>query len=116
MVRPACSDPRIFVVGDCAAVPGARLGCATASPQGAHAADTIARIAEERKPKPCSIGYIGQVLSLGRKNGVAHASRRDDRVRRLFVTGPIATISKEWVSRYAKYGSRTANYAWPPGK
>ncbi|WP_027502424.1 NAD(P)/FAD-dependent oxidoreductase [Rhodococcus sp. UNC363MFTsu5.1] len=110
------TDPRIFVVGDCAAVPGARLSCATAAPQGAHAADTLARMAKGRNPKPYSMGYTGQALSLGRKNGVVQASRRDDRLRRLYVTGRVAAISKEWVSRYAKYGSRTANYAWLPGK
>ncbi|OYD61286.1 NAD(P)/FAD-dependent oxidoreductase [Rhodococcus sp. OK302] len=110
------SDLRIFVVGDCAAVPGARLGCATASPQGAHAADTLARMIKGCKPKPYSMGYVGQVLSLGRKNAVVQASRRDDRVRRLYVTGRLAAITKELVCRYAKYGPRTAIYVWLPGE
>ncbi|MFE3026497.1 NAD(P)/FAD-dependent oxidoreductase [Nocardia tengchongensis] len=109
-------DERIFVVGDCAAVPGARLCCATASPQGAHAGDTLARILAGKQPKPYSMGYTGQALSLGRKNGLVQASSRDDQVRRLYVSGRIAAISKEYISRYAKFGSRTATYFWLPGK
>ena len=108
-------DQQIFVAGDCAAVPGARLCCATASPQGAHAADTLARILAGKEPKPYSMGYTGQALSLGRKNGLIQASSRDDRPRRLFITGRIAAVSKEYISRYAKFGSRTATYFWLPG-
>ncbi|MFD5735617.1 NAD(P)/FAD-dependent oxidoreductase [Streptomyces sioyaensis] len=109
------NDARIFAVGDCAAVSGARLCCATASPQGAHAADNLARIAQGRKPEPYSMGYAGQALSLGRKDGLVQASRRDDTVRRLYIAGRAAAVAKEGVSRYAKYGARTANYAWIPG-
>lgn len=110
------SDPRIFVVGDCAAVPGARLCCATASPQGAHAADTLARIVKGRKLKPYSMGYAGQAVSLGRRDAVLQANRRDDSVRRLYLAGWAGAVAKEMIARYAKYGSRTANYAWLPGK
>ncbi|MEU8034464.1 hypothetical protein AB0C13_38850 [Streptomyces sp. NPDC049099] len=35
-------DERIFVVGDCAAVPGAPFACALAGPQAAHAVNTLA--------------------------------------------------------------------------
>ncbi len=107
--------PNIFVIGDCAAVPGARLSCATATPQGAHAADTLARIIEGRTLKPYSMGYAGQALSLGRKDGLVQASRRDDTPRHLRLSGRAAAIAKETISRYAKYGSRTANYTWLPG-
>lgn len=109
------SDPRIFVIGDCAAVPGSRPACATASPQGAHAADTLARMSKGRRPRPYSMGYNGQVLSLGRSDGILQFSRPDDTVRRLYVAGHTAAIAKESVNRYAKYGARTANYAWMPG-
>ncbi|MGW4536122.1 NAD(P)/FAD-dependent oxidoreductase [Nocardia sp. NPDC004340] len=108
-------DPRIFVVGDCAAVPNARFACATATPQGAHAATTLARLIAGRAPKRFSMGYTGQALSLGRRDGVVQASRRDDVPRRLYVSGRLAAFSKESINRYAKYGSRTANYAWLPG-
>ncbi|MEV5843491.1 FAD-dependent oxidoreductase [Streptomyces sp. NPDC051985] len=107
--------PRIFVVGDCAAVPGARAACATALPQGAHAADTLARILEGRKPQPYSMGYTGQSLSLGRHDGLLQAGRRDDSVRRLFLAGRTAAVGKERLCRYARSGARTATYAWLKG-
>ncbi|KAA0020167.1 NAD(P)/FAD-dependent oxidoreductase [Antrihabitans cavernicola] len=109
------TDPRVFVVGDCASVPGARFACATATPQGAHAAATLIRLAKGRKIKPFSMGYAGQAVSLGRRNGLVLACRRDDTPRRLFIAGRVGSISKETINRYAKYGSRTANYAWLPG-
>ncbi|MFF2508067.1 NAD(P)/FAD-dependent oxidoreductase [Streptomyces sp. NPDC058067] len=110
------SDPRIFVIGDCAAVPGARLSCATAMPQGAHAADTLARIVKGRTPEPYSMSYVGQAVSLGRRDGLLQVSRRDDTVRRLYVSGRAAALVKEGVCRVVKYGARTADYAWLPGK
>lgn len=106
------TDPRIFVVGDCAAVPGARFACATATPQGAHAADTLTRMAKGRKIKPLSVGYSGTALSFGRRKGLLQAARRDDTPRGLVISGRIGAVSKESINRYAKYGSRTANYAW----
>ncbi|KUL55353.1 dehydrogenase [Streptomyces sp. NRRL F-4489] len=106
------NDPRIFVVGDCAAVPGARAACATALPQGAHAADTLARMIEGRKPKPYSMGYTGQGVSLGRRDGLLQAARRDDSVRRLYFAGRTAAVGKERICRYARFGARTATYAW----
>lgn len=111
----SAGDPRIFVVGDCAAVPNARFACATATPQGAHAATTLARLIAGREPKQFSMGYTGQALSLGRRDGLVQASRRDDTPRRLYVSGRLAAFGKEAINRYAKYGSRTANYAWLGG-
>jgi NADH:ubiquinone reductase (H+-translocating) len=108
-------DPRIFVVGDCAAVPGARLCCATATPQGAHAGDVLARIARDRDPEPYSMGYTGQALSLGRHDGLVQASRRDGRARSTFIAGRPAAAAKETVSRYAKFSSQTAIYGWIGG-
>ena len=109
------TDPRIFVVGDCAGVPGARFACATATPQGAHAARTLIRMTKGRKIKPFSMGYSGQALSLWRRKGLLQACRRDDTPRRIFIAGRMGAVSKEGINRYAKYGSRTANYAWLPG-
>ncbi|GAA2099059.1 FAD-dependent oxidoreductase [Actinomadura alba] len=109
------SDPRIFVAGDCAAVPGSRPACQTAGPQGAHAADALARMIRGRKLKPYSMGYIGTGLSLGRRDGVIQVARRDDSARRLYIAGRPAAVSKEGVTRGAKYGSRSANVAWLSG-
>ncbi|AKU17023.1 NAD(P)/FAD-dependent oxidoreductase [Luteipulveratus mongoliensis] len=109
------TDPRVFVVGDCAAVPGMRMACATAAPQGAHAADTLARMISGARPKPYSMGYVGQNVSLGRRDAVAQVCRRDDSPRRLYVSGRLASLVKEVVCRYAAYGPRTARYVWLPG-
>ncbi|MFH8347358.1 NAD(P)/FAD-dependent oxidoreductase [Streptomyces sp. NPDC018045] len=109
------TDPRIFVVGDCAAVPGSRAACATAMPQGAHAADTLARMMRGRELTPYSMGYVGQGLSLGRRDGLLQAGRRDDTVRRFYVAGGAAAVGKERVCRYAKFSVRTATYTWPRG-
>lgn len=106
------TDPRIFVVGDCAAVPGARAACATAMPQGAHAADTLARMVQGRAPKPYAMGYTGQGVSLGRRDGLLQVDRRDGTARRFHVAGRAAAVIKERVCRYAKSGARTAVYTW----
>ncbi|MFD9858828.1 NAD(P)/FAD-dependent oxidoreductase [Streptomyces alboflavus] len=109
------SDPRIFVVGDCAAVPGSRAACQTAGPQGAHAADTLARLIRGREPEPYSMGYFGTGLTLGRRDGVIQLSRRDDSARRQYLAGRPAVLVKEGATSGAKYGSRTATIAWLRG-
>ncbi|MFJ2664493.1 NAD(P)/FAD-dependent oxidoreductase [Nocardia fluminea] len=109
------TDPRVFVVGDCAAVPGMRMACATAAPQGAHAADTLARMSKGREPRPFSLGYSGQGLSLGRHDGLVQATDRNDVARRLYLGGSVASFTKERISRYAAYASRTGNSVWING-
>ncbi|MGW5922765.1 NAD(P)/FAD-dependent oxidoreductase [Nocardia fluminea] len=109
------TDSRVFVVGDCAAVPGMRMACATAAPQGAHAADTLARMSKGREPRPFSLGYSGQGLSLGRHDGLVQATDRNDVARRLYLGGSVASFAKERISRYAAYASRTGNSVWING-
>ncbi|MFC9663566.1 NAD(P)/FAD-dependent oxidoreductase [Nocardia sp. NPDC127606] len=109
------TDPRVFVVGDCAAVPGMRMACATAAPQGAHAADTLARMIKGREPRPFSMGYGGQGMSLGRRDGLMQTTDREDTPQRLYISGPVAAFAKERISRYAAYASRTGNSVWISG-
>ncbi|CAL9471448.1 NADH dehydrogenase [Streptomyces sp. enrichment culture] len=109
------SDPRIFVIGDCAAVPGARPACQTAGPQGAHAADTLARLLKGRKIKPYSQGYTGTALSLGKRDAVVQLTRRDDSPKRLYIASRIAAVGKEAGARTAKYCARTAKITWRSG-
>ncbi|MFE1592772.1 NAD(P)/FAD-dependent oxidoreductase [Nocardia sp. NPDC058705] len=109
------SDPRIFAVGDCAAVPGMRMACATAAPQGAHAANTLVRMIKGREPQPFSLGYVGQGISLGRHDGLQQVTDRADTASRLFVSGPIAAFVKERVCRFAATASRTGNTVWLRG-
>ncbi|MFF0541364.1 NAD(P)/FAD-dependent oxidoreductase [Nocardia thailandica] len=115
-VLRSVSDPRVFAVGDCAAVPGARLACATAAPQGYFAADTLVRVTRGRRLKPYSMGYAGQALSLGRRDALVQVCRRDDSPTPLYLAGRTAALTKESIVRYAKYGARTARYAWLPGR
>jgi len=109
------SDPRIFVVGDCAAVPGSRMSCQTAGPQGAHAADNLARTVKGRTLKPYSVAYIATCVSLGRHDGVIQIARRDDSPRRQYVAGRSAAVTKEGVVRGARFGSRAAIGGALPG-
>ncbi|KXP12341.1 dehydrogenase [Tsukamurella pulmonis] len=108
------SDPRITAVGDGAAVPGARLSCQTALPQGAHGADNLARELAGAPMKAYSMGYIGQNVSIGRRSAVIQAARRDDTPTRIRFGGRPAALFKELVCRGAKGGARTARYAWLP--
>ncbi|MFD7262661.1 FAD-dependent oxidoreductase [Streptomyces sp. NPDC059874] len=105
------NDERIFAVGDCAAVPGARFACALAAPQAAHAVDTLAHLIEGRKPEPYSLRYVARAVTLGRKNAVGQFTRPDDTLRRAYLTGRTAVAIKELASRGGKYGARTGSGA-----
>ncbi|MFF3841434.1 NAD(P)/FAD-dependent oxidoreductase [Streptomyces sp. NPDC001930] len=104
-------DERLFAVGDCAAVPGARFACALATPQAAHAADTLARLIEGRKPEPYALRYVARAVTLGRNNAVGQFTRPDDTLRRAYVTGRTAVVIKELASRGGRYGARTGTGA-----
>ncbi|MFF3014904.1 NAD(P)/FAD-dependent oxidoreductase [Streptomyces sp. NPDC057939] len=101
------SDGRIFAVGDCAAVPGARFACALAVPQAAHAVDTLVRLTDGRTPEAYSPRYVARAVTLGRKDAVGQFTRPDDTLRRGYVTGRTAVVIKEMASRGGKYGART---------
>ncbi|GAB3262072.1 NAD(P)/FAD-dependent oxidoreductase [Arthrobacter pigmenti] len=105
-VLRSVTDDRIFVIGDCAAAPGARPACQTATPQAAHAANALARLAKGHTPKPHSTRYVAKAVSLGRKDAVVQFTRRDDTLRRAYTAGPVAVVLKELGSRGAKWGAR----------
>ncbi|WP_433622892.1 NAD(P)/FAD-dependent oxidoreductase [Nocardia sp. CA-120079] len=100
------SDQRIFAVGDCAAVPGARFACYTALPQAIHAADNFARLLAGRKPKPHSFPYFSRGLSLGRKDAIAQFTHTDDTVRRTYFAGRTAVALKEMATHSAFSSAR----------
>ncbi len=108
------SDPRIAAVGDGASVPGQRLSCQTALPQGAHGADNVAREFAGEPMKAYSMGYTGQNVSIGRRRAVIQAARRDDTPTRIQFGGRAAALVKEQVCTMAKGAARTARYAWLP--
>ncbi|GAA3947899.1 NAD(P)/FAD-dependent oxidoreductase [Gordonia caeni] len=108
------SDPRIFAAGDGAAVPGQRLSCQTALPQGAHAAANLARELTGKPPRPYSMGYTGQNVSIGRRRAVIQSARRDDTPIRVWFGGRAGAAVKEVVCRMAKTVAGTGRYAWLP--
>ncbi|MET9327202.1 FAD-dependent oxidoreductase [Tsukamurella sp. NPDC003166] len=111
------SDPRVFAVGDAAAVPGSRMSCQAAMPQGAYAADTLVRELDGVPlMKAFSMGFTGQCVSLGRAAGVVQVSRRDDSPTALYLRGRAAAFVKERVCRFTLSGARSPRYyAWLPG-
>ncbi len=63
--------PGVYAAGDCCAGPGAlAMACATAMPQGAHAARAIADEARGRRPAPFRFRWVLRSISLGRGAGL----------------------------------------------
>ncbi|MFI0482689.1 NAD(P)/FAD-dependent oxidoreductase [Actinomadura sp. 9N215] len=120
------SHPDVYVVGDAAAVeiPGAgtsRMSCAVGMPIGAHAADVINARAAGREPKPFRFRYFIQCVSLGRRDGVIQAVRRDDSPLGLILGGRTAAFVKEAVCRFTLRSlrlerRRPGTYLWPKGR
>ncbi|MFE3445094.1 NAD(P)/FAD-dependent oxidoreductase [Nocardia sp. NPDC059180] len=101
------TDERIVAAGDCAAVPGSRMSCYNAQPQGTHAAETVARMITGRNPKPYSWSYVARAVTLGRNDAVLQLTHRDDTLRRTYFTGRPAVVLKELTSRGGKFNSRS---------
>lgn len=101
-------DERVFAIGDCAAVPGARQSCYTASPQGMYAANALARLSKGRDPRPFTLGpYTGRAVTLGRHAAILQFTRTDDTLRKAHLGGRSAAVLKELASRTAKFGATT---------
>ena len=104
------TDNRIFAVGDCAAVPGARLACYTAQPQAMRAVDTLDRLVNGRAPKPYSMPYVARAVTLGRKDAVGQFTHGDDTPRRVYIAGRTAVAAKEMASRGGKFNARNGGF------
>lgn len=109
------SDPRVIAVGDGAAVPGSRMSCQAAIPQGVYAADLIAADFTGRSHKPYSVAFVAQCVSLGRSDGVVQRVHRDDSPASLWLRGRTAAAIKEQVCRSTVHTVRAGRYAWKPG-
>ncbi|WP_309232764.1 MULTISPECIES: NAD(P)/FAD-dependent oxidoreductase [Nocardiopsis] len=96
------SHPRVYAVGDAAAVRqgyGVMHGtCQSGMPTGVHAAVSIVRELEGRRPKPFRFGYYHTPVSLGRGDAVVQFTRPDGSPRRAYLTGRTAVRYKETVS------------------
>ncbi|EME16474.1 FAD-dependent pyridine nucleotide-disulfide oxidoreductase [Rhodococcus triatomae BKS 15-14] len=113
--------PRIVGVGDAVSPPPAvaghlRMSCQAAIPMGAHGADAIAALLNDRIPPTLSVGFIGQAVSLGRRGGVIQTTRSDDSPRSLVVRGGTAAVVKEAVCRSTMTALKNPGlYRWMPG-
>ncbi|WOC11122.1 NAD(P)/FAD-dependent oxidoreductase [Gordonia sp. MP11Mi] len=109
------SNPSVYAIGDSAAVAGARLSCQAALPQGAAAADNLVRDLRGEAGKPFSMSFVGQNVSLGRKNGVIQSAHRNDVPTKIWFGGRPAAYLKERVCRGALWSARTGRAASIPG-
>lgn len=117
--------PEIFGAGDAVRAPDSvaghlRMGCAAALPLGAHAADSIIARLRNRRPAALSAGYAVWCISLGRRSGLIQTVTAADRPRSLAVSGPLAGLAKEQVSRMTLSWirgelRRSGSYKWPKG-
>jgi len=96
----------VFAAGDvAAAAPGMesslRMGCVTAMPLGAHAADNVARLLRGEPTRPFAFGFMVQCLSLGRGRGLVQPVGARDEPKAWVVTGRLGALVKESICRYA---------------
>jgi NADH dehydrogenase FAD-containing subunit len=108
--------PSIVGAGDAAAPPTPlRASCQAALPLGAHAGDTVIAQLRGVAPRPFSLGFAGQAVSLGRHRAVLHLTRRDDRSPWATTGGRPAAWAKEAVCRSTLVSLRHAQaYRWLP--
>lgn len=94
-------DDRIVATGDAAAPSGVayRMSCQAANQLGPLAGETVLARLAGATPKPVSIGFVGQCISIGRELGLTNLSRRDDSAVAGRVRGVPAAKIKELVCR-----------------
>jgi NADH dehydrogenase FAD-containing subunit len=94
-------DERIVAAGDAmvASHVPLRMSCQAALPLGAAAADTVlARIRGDR-PRPVTVGYFAQCVSIGRAAGLFQIARSDDTATRIRLAGWTGARIKESICR-----------------
>lgn len=117
------SAPEIFGAGDGAAIASAeaahlRMGCATAMPLGAHAADNVVNALAGRELTPFGFDFFVQCISLGRQRGLIQRVSSGDRPLDTVVTGRLAAQLKESVCRFTTTALAmerliAGTYTWP---
>ncbi len=98
------SHPDIFAVGDAAhpvETPGVRvrMSAFTAVILGAHGADTLSAILQDKTPQPLSFAYLGQGIALGRHDAIALNNYPDDRPKPPYLTGRAGYEGREFFVR-----------------
>lgn len=109
-------------VGDAVTVAGQdhiRMSCQAALPLGAHGADTTWALLTGTDPRPLSLGFAAQCISLGRSSGVVQRTRPDDTPRSLALRGTLGSFGKEAVVRgtvwMLRRQARGHSYPFPAG-
>lgn len=114
----------VFVAGDAAAPPDAlpflRMGCASAMPMGATAADNAVAWLRGEPTTPHRFAFWMQCVSLGRHAAVVQSVTADDRPNARVLTGRGAALVKESVCRFVLGMLRAERvmagaYRWPRG-
>ncbi|MBD7993860.1 FAD-dependent oxidoreductase [Arthrobacter sp. Sa2CUA1] len=116
---------RIYGAGDAAVITDPGYGylpmtCASAMPMGAEAAGNILRSAAGTPPARHNSGFLGQCVSLGRRDGAVQFLTADYTARSFHLHGRSAAVLKEvlcrmtlrWIRGEAK---KSGAYTWPAG-
>ena len=102
------SHADVYAVGDAALAPGAngdplRMSCASGVPTAYQAADAIAARLTGRPLPENKIGYLGQCISLGRRDALVQWVTPDDQPKPSALTGKTAARVKELICKSAAW-------------
>ncbi|RSM49883.1 oxidoreductase [Actinoplanes sp. ATCC 53533] len=102
------SHADVYAVGDAALASGAngtplRMSCASGVPTAYLAADAIAARLTGRQLPQNKIGYLGQCVSLGRRDAIVQWVTPDDQTKPSATTGKMAARIKEMICRSAAW-------------
>ncbi|MFI5781875.1 NAD(P)/FAD-dependent oxidoreductase [Nocardia sp. NPDC051570] len=109
-------DPTIIGAGDAVVLDTPlRRSTQAAVPTGVHAAETVLRLLDGRQPKPVRRKFVGQAVSLGRRNALVQPTDLADRpLARITLNGRLAALAKEQVCRATLHGGQWGpiGYSW----
>ncbi|PXY29167.1 pyridine nucleotide-disulfide oxidoreductase [Prauserella coralliicola] len=112
-------DAHIVAAGDSAAPSGLplRMSCQSATPLGAHAADTVLDRIAGAKPATIDLGFFGQCIGVGSRAATVQLAAGDDTVKGFYLGGRLAAKIKaramrDLVHRLADEGREPGSYTW----
>lgn len=112
------SHANIYAIGDAAATP-LRMGCVTAMPMGAYAADHLAATITRNASIPeFQFRFFIRCISLGRGRGLVQFVDGDDAPQERIITGKAAARIKELICRFTVWSLQweqlfPGSYMWP---
>ncbi|MFG3495813.1 NAD(P)/FAD-dependent oxidoreductase [Streptomyces sp. NPDC047928] len=112
-------DTRIVAAGDSAAPSDLplRMSCQSATPLGAHAADTVVNRISGERPATIDIGFFGQCIAVGSRGATVQLASRDDTVKKFYIGGRLASMIKQsalknLVGHLADEARKPGSYSW----